>query len=95
MAGHSKPGAVHLDIPQRQRLPDIHHHREANDLGASLEEAENAGVRHGAEQPALPLSRQPDFPLTVPLGKFQCENRSHKINVIWRNQLKSINIFDL
>ena len=33
-----------LDLAQRQRLPDIHHHREANDFGRTIEIAE--GIFH-------------------------------------------------
>ena len=29
-----------LDLAQRQRVPDIHHHREANDFGRTIEIAE-------------------------------------------------------
>ena len=29
-----------LDLAQRQRVPDIHHHREADDLGRTIEIAE-------------------------------------------------------
>jgi hypothetical protein len=38
-----------LDVPKRQRLTDIHHHREADDLGRGLEIPENAGVAHAIE----------------------------------------------
>lgn len=58
-----------LDIPQRKRITDVHHHREADNLGVGLEVAEVTGVRHDPEgTAALPLSRQPNFPLTVPLN---------------------------
>lgn len=53
-----------LDIPQRERIADVHHHRRADDLGGRLEVSKYAGVRHATDLPALPLSRQPDFPLT-------------------------------
>jgi hypothetical protein len=44
-----------FDIPQRQRVSDIHHHREADDLRRGLEVAKNAGARHGVEgTPTLP-----------------------------------------
>ena len=33
-----------LDLAQRQRVPDIHHHREANDFGRTIEIAE--GIFH-------------------------------------------------
>ena len=32
-----------LDVPKRQRVADIQHHREADDLMARLEGAKNAG----------------------------------------------------
>jgi hypothetical protein len=35
-----------LDIPQSQRVADIHHHRQADELGARLEVAEDAGAAH-------------------------------------------------
>lgn len=33
-----------LDIPQRQRVADVHHYRQADDLGVGSGIAENAGV---------------------------------------------------
>lgn len=35
-----------LDIPQSQRVADMHHHRQADELGARLEVAEDAGAAH-------------------------------------------------
>lgn len=39
--------ALILDIAQREREPDIQHHRQADDLGAGLEPLERAGLGHG------------------------------------------------
>ncbi len=50
-----------LDVPQRERIPDIHHHREADDLGRGLEVAEDAGVAHPVRLAALPASGKPIF----------------------------------
>ena len=36
-----------LDLAQRQRVPDIHHHREAGDLGRTIEITE--GVFHSSK----------------------------------------------
>ena len=55
-----------LDVPQRQRVADIHHHREADYLGARLEIPENTGVAHPVRLDALPVSGNRIFPLTVP-----------------------------
>jgi hypothetical protein len=33
-----------FDLPQRQRIPDVHHHREADDLGGAVEVAK--GIAH-------------------------------------------------
>ena len=35
-----------FDIPKRERVAHIHHHRQAEDLGRRLEVAENTGVAH-------------------------------------------------
>lgn len=35
-----------LDVAQRQRVTDIHHHRQTDDLGRRLEVAEKGGVWH-------------------------------------------------
>ncbi len=54
-----------LDVPERQREPDIQHHRQADDLRACFEVTEGAGYGHVARLVvALPGSRQ--SPLTVP-----------------------------
>jgi hypothetical protein len=33
-----------LDVPEREREPDIEHHRETDDLGAGLEPLERTGL---------------------------------------------------
>ncbi len=38
-----------LTIAQRQWISDIHHYRQADDLGRGLQVWENAGVVHGVE----------------------------------------------
>jgi len=38
-----------LDVPKRERVSNIHHYREADDLGTGLEVSENAGMTHGIE----------------------------------------------
>ncbi len=43
-----------LDIPERKRKPDIHHHRQADDLGARLEVAKGAVFCHPATLIARP-----------------------------------------
>lgn len=50
-----------LDIPQRPRIPDVHHHGETNDLRRRLEVAENAGVVHAAEATHPSPGRNPIF----------------------------------
>jgi hypothetical protein len=35
-----------FDVPERERLPDMHHDREADDLGAPLEGTEDARAAH-------------------------------------------------
>jgi hypothetical protein len=49
-----------------ERVSDRHHHREADDLGARLEVAENAGVAHSVRLAALPSGDKPNFLLTLP-----------------------------
>ncbi len=58
-----------LHIPQRERVANIHHHREADDLRQRLEIAKNAGAAHPIRLAALPVSDKPIFPLTVPASK--------------------------
>jgi hypothetical protein len=55
-----------LDVPQRQRVADIHHHSQADDLRAGVEFAENARVALPIRLATLPASGNPIFPLTVP-----------------------------
>jgi hypothetical protein len=44
-----------LDVPERERETDVHHHRQADDLGRRLEVLEGAGFGHGnATQPPAP-----------------------------------------
>ena len=43
-----------LDLAQREREPDVKHHRQADDLRARLEVPEGAGLGHGQK-----LSRRP------------------------------------
>ena len=50
-----------LDVPQRQRIPDVHHHREVDDFRRGLEVAENAGVADADRLAALPVSGKPIF----------------------------------
>lgn len=45
-----------LNVPQRKRVQDLHHHREADDLWAKSEVAKNAGVAHRVRLAALPVS---------------------------------------
>jgi hypothetical protein len=59
-----------FDIPQRQWIPDNHHHRQADDLRRRLEVAKNAGVAHLVRLAALTVSDRPVFPLTVPCWKL-------------------------
>jgi hypothetical protein len=50
-----------LDIPQRQRIPDVHHHRQADDLGLRLEVAEDARVAHARKAIGSPPRYKPIF----------------------------------
>jgi hypothetical protein len=50
-----------LDVPQRQRVADIQHHRQADDLGARLEGAKNAGVAPVIEGSDSGLGGKPIF----------------------------------
>jgi hypothetical protein len=50
-----------LNVPQRKRVADIHHDRQADDLGARFEIPKNAGVTHPVRIAALPVSRKPIF----------------------------------
>ncbi|MCA3621340.1 MAG: hypothetical protein IOC56_09655 [Methylobacterium sp.] len=55
-------------IPQRQRVAHLHHHREADDLGARLEIPENAGVAHTIEGNSTLPGGNRSFNLTLPSG---------------------------
>ena len=55
-----------FNIPQRRRLSNVHHFCQADDLGAGLDVAENAGVAHPARLAAFSVSGKPIFPLTEP-----------------------------
>ena len=48
-------------IPQRQRVAHLHHHREADDLGARLEIAKNARAAHHRKAIGGPSKRKPIF----------------------------------
>ena len=50
-----------LDVPEPQRVTDVHHHREADDPGAGLEVAEDAGVAHAREAIAARQDGKPIF----------------------------------
>jgi len=41
-----------LDLAQRQRIPDVHHHREADDFGGTVEISE--GIFHPRRLRAAP-----------------------------------------
>jgi hypothetical protein len=48
-----------LDVPQREREPDVHHDRQADDLGRRLEVLEGAGFAHlGTLLSPLPRRKQ-------------------------------------
>jgi hypothetical protein len=50
-----------LDVPERQRIPDVHHHCKADNLGRRFEVAEDASVRHKADDIGTPPCRKPIF----------------------------------
>ena len=50
-----------VDVPERERISDVHHSRQADDLGRGLEVAENARACHPVRLAALPVSRKPIF----------------------------------
>jgi hypothetical protein len=50
-----------LDIPQRQRVSNVHHHHQADDLGAGLEVPKDARVAHPVRLAALPVSGKSIF----------------------------------
>ena len=70
-----------LDVAQRERVSDIEHHGQADDLGAGLEVPEGGALGHLREARRQPQSAQANFALTVPerelrLGKLRnsCPN---------------------
>ncbi len=56
-----------LDIQQRKQVAHIHHHCDADDLGARFDTPKNAGVAHPVRLAALPVSRKPIFLGRCPL----------------------------
>ena len=46
-----------LDLPQLQRIPDVHHHRQADDLGGTVEITER--ISHRQRLRARPVSLKP------------------------------------
>jgi hypothetical protein len=59
-----------LDVPQREREPDVHHNRQADDFGRRLEVLEGAGFAHlGTLLSPLPRRKQssPDNGLVADL----------------------------
>ncbi|MCZ8163873.1 MAG: hypothetical protein O9315_17855 [Beijerinckiaceae bacterium] len=50
-----------LDVPQRERVADLHHHRQTDDLQACLEIPKDAGVAHPVRPDTLPVSGKPIF----------------------------------
>lgn len=52
-----------LDVPQRQREPDIHHHRQAIDLRAALEVLERVALCQGPTLRARPARLNMHEPL--------------------------------
>ena len=50
-----------LHIPQRQRISDVHHHGQADDLRSGFEVAEDAGTAHTIKATGTRISRKPIF----------------------------------
>jgi hypothetical protein len=50
-----------LDSPQRQRIADVHHHGQADDLGRGLEVTKDAGTAHTIKATGTRISRKPIF----------------------------------
>src|SRR6056297_1629700 len=50
-----------LDIPKRQRESDVHHHRQADDLGTGLEVLEWVALTHGGRLRDRPTPAQAKF----------------------------------
>jgi hypothetical protein len=51
-----------FNVPQRERIPDIHHNRQADDLGARLEVAEKARVADAPKAIVIRSDNKPIFP---------------------------------
>jgi hypothetical protein len=49
-----------LDVPQRERITDVHH-RQADDLGLRLEDAEDAGGAHPRKDVGSRFANKPVF----------------------------------
>ncbi|OIQ71714.1 hypothetical protein GALL_466670 [mine drainage metagenome] len=58
-----------LNVAQRQRISNIHHHRQADDFGRRLEVPEPGSLGHGRRLRDRP-ARLKDFALTAPLNKI-------------------------
>ena len=58
-----------FDLPQRQRIADVHHHREADHLGRTVEITE--GIFHPQRLRAKPAGLNPICSDTAPLQPFQ------------------------
>ena len=54
-----------FDLVQRQRIADVHHDREANNLGRTVETAEGICIHGGY---GSPMTRSSRVSLTTPLG---------------------------
>ena len=67
-----------IHIPERQRKPDVHHHRQADDLGARLEVTKGETFCH-RERQAIALPASTDFALTVPLGHHRAYRHGQKL----------------
>jgi hypothetical protein len=50
-----------LDIPERQRVADVHHHRQADDLRRGLEVAEDARGAHARKAIGTRSRHKPIF----------------------------------
>jgi hypothetical protein len=51
-----------LDVPERKRETDIHHHRKADNLGARLEPLEGAELGHAETLPSPLTHFKPGLP---------------------------------
>ena len=60
-----------LDVPERQREPDIQHHRQADDLGAGFEVLEWRAFGHGQRLRKPPACLNPSSSDMTILGKNQ------------------------